>query len=74
MVNLIRVKYQTDFGTSKLKSIYDPMVYSGKSMEQTIGAISTNDHICLTATSYNPISGILKEMQHILSESCNVSI
>ncbi|MFB9110208.1 phthiocerol/phthiodiolone dimycocerosyl transferase family protein [Flavobacterium gyeonganense] len=74
VTNLVRVKYQTDFGTLKLKSIYGPMVRSGKGMEQTIGAISTNDQLCLTITSDNPIPGILKEMQNILYKACNVSI
>jgi len=74
VTNLVRVKYQTDFGTLKLKSIYGLMVRSGKGMEQTIGAISTNDQLCLTITSDDPIPGILKEMQNILYKACNVSI
>lgn len=71
VTNLVRVKYDTNFGQLKLKSVYGPMVRSGKGKEQTIGAISTNDQLCLTNTSDNPIPGILKEMEHILARACN---
>lgn len=71
VTNLVKVKYKTDFGKLKLKSVYGPMVRSGKGMEQTIGAISSNDKLSLTNTSDNPIPGILEEMQRILAEACD---
>ncbi|UUF13098.1 MULTISPECIES: condensation domain-containing protein [Flavobacterium] len=70
VTNLVRVKYNTDFGKLKLKAVYGPMVRSGKGKEQTIGAISTNGQLGLTNTSDNPIPGILKEMQSILINAC----
>ena len=66
VTNLVRVNYNTDFGKLKLKSVYGPMVRSGKGMEQTIGAISTNNQLSLTNTSDNPIPDILGNMQKIL--------
>jgi len=71
VTNLVRVKYDTNFGQLKLKSVYGPMVRSGKGKEQTIGAISTNGQLCLTNTSDNPIPGILKEMENILAKACS---
>ena len=71
VTNLGSVKYLTDFGKLKLKSVYGPMVRSGKGKEQTIGAITSNGQLCLTNTSDNPIPGILKEMENILLEACN---
>lgn len=73
VTNLVSVKYPTDFGKLKLKSVYGPMVRSGKGKEQTIGAISSNGQLCLTNTSDNPIPGILKEMENILLKACNES-
>jgi len=70
VTNLVKVKYKTDFGKLKLKSMYGPIVRSGKGMEQTIGAITSNDQLCLTNTSDNPISGLLVEMQNTLTEAC----
>ncbi len=71
VTNLVRVNYETEFGDLKLKSVYGPMVRSGKGKEQTIGAISTNGQLCLTNTSDNPVPGILTHMQQIISEACN---
>jgi len=71
VTNLVSVKYPTDFGKLKLKSVYGPMVRSGKGKEQTIGAISTNGQLCLTNTSDDPIPGILKEMENILLKACS---
>lgn len=71
VTNLVRVKYNTDFGKLKLKAVYGPMVRSGKGKEQTIGAISTNGQLVLTNTSDNPIPGLLREMQDILANACN---
>jgi len=70
VTNLVKVKYNTDFGKLKLKSVYGPMVRSGKGMEQTIGAVSTNGHLCLTNTSDTPIAGLLEEMQTLMAEAC----
>lgn len=74
VTNLVKVKYNTDFGKLKLKSIYGPMVRSGKGEEQTIGAISSNGQLCLTNTSDNPISGLLKEMERILAVACHEDV
>jgi len=74
VTNLVRVKYDTDFGKLKLKAVYGPMVRSGKGKEQTVGAISTNGQLCLTNTSDNPIPGLLKEMQAILVRACNEQV
>ena len=71
VTNLVKVKYKTDFGKLKLKSVYGPMVRSGKGMEQTIGAVSTNGQLCLTNTSDNPIPGILEEIQRLLAQASN---
>ncbi|TDX09659.1 condensation domain-containing protein [Flavobacterium sp. S87F.05.LMB.W.Kidney.N] len=70
VTNLVKVKYKTDFGKLKLKSVYGPMVRSGKGLEQTIGAISTNGNLCLTNTSDTPIAGLLEEMQMLIAEAC----
>lgn len=70
VTNLVKVKYKTDFGKLKLKSVYGPMVRSGKGLEQTIGAISTNGNLCLTNTSDTPIAGLLEEMQMLMVEAC----
>ncbi|GAA4326575.1 hypothetical protein GCM10023149_29480 [Mucilaginibacter gynuensis] len=72
VTNLGRVKFDTDFGDLKLKAIYGPMVRSGKGMEQTIGAISSNGSLCLTNTSDNPIPGMLDEMEALLAEACEL--
>jgi len=71
VTNLVKVKYKTDFRKLKLKSVYGPMVRSGKGMEQTIGAVSTNGQLCLTNTSDNPIPGILEEIQRLLVQASN---
>ena len=71
VTNLVRVKYDTNFGNLKLKSVYGPMVRSGKGNEQTIGAISSNGQLCLTNTSDNPIPGLLKQMESILLKVCD---
>ncbi|MCE7065110.1 condensation domain-containing protein [Dyadobacter sp. CY326] len=70
VTNLVKVRYKTDFGTLKLESLYGPMVRSGKGMEQTIGALTTNGSLGLTNTSDNPIPGLLVEMEKILREAC----
>ena len=70
VTNLVKVRYETDFGALKLKSLYGPMVRSGKGMEQTIGALTTNGSLCLTNTSDNPIPGLLEEVEKIMQEAC----
>ena len=70
VTNLVKVRYKTDFGTLKLESLYGPMVRSGKGMEQTIGALTTNGSLGLTNTSDNPIPGLLTEMENILIQAC----
>ena len=70
VTNLVKVRYETDFGSLKLESVYGPMVRSGKGMEQTIGALTSNGSLCLTNTSDNPIPGLLGEMEKILHEAC----
>lgn len=70
VTNLVRVRYKTDFGKLKLKALYGPMVRSGKGMEQTIGALTTNGSLCLTNTSDTPIPGLLAEMEQILEKAC----
>jgi len=74
VTNLVRVRYKTDFGPLKLNALYGPMVRSGKGMEQTIGALTTNGLLCLTNTSDNPIPGLLAEMEHILEKACQGSL
>ncbi|PQA54527.1 condensation domain-containing protein [Siphonobacter curvatus] len=70
VTNLVKVKYNTDFGKLKLNALYGPMVRSGKGMEQTIGALTTNGSLCLTNTSDSPIPGLLGEMENILQQAC----
>ena len=70
VTNLVKVRYETDFGPLKLEALYGPMVRSGKGMEQTIGALTSNGALCLTNTSDTPISGLLLEMEKILNEAC----
>ena len=70
VTNLVKVRYETDFGPLKLEALYGPMVRSGKGMEQTIGALTSNGALCLTNTSDTPISGILLEMEKFLDEAC----
>ncbi|WP_108244471.1 condensation domain-containing protein [Muricauda brasiliensis] len=71
VTNLGLIKYRTDFGSLKLKTLYGPMVRSGKGMEQTIGAITSNGSLCLTNTSDTPIEGLLQEMENILTRACH---
>jgi NRPS condensation-like uncharacterized protein len=73
VTNLVRVRYETDFGSLKLESVYGPMVRSGKGMEQTIGVITTNGSLGLTNTSDTPIPGLLKEIEKILQEACQAN-
>jgi len=70
VTNLVKVKYDTDFGSLKLEALYGPMVRSGKGMEQTIGALTSNGLLCLTNTSDTPIPNLLLEMEKILKEAC----
>jgi NRPS condensation-like uncharacterized protein len=70
VTNLGRVKYDTNFGRMKLNAVYGPMVRSGKGKEQTIGVITSNDSLCLTNTSDNPIDGLLEAMVQVISEAC----
>jgi len=70
VTNLVRVRYKTDFGPLKLEALYGPMVRSGKGMEQTIGALTSNGSLCLTNTSDTPIPGLLVEMEKILQDAC----
>jgi hypothetical protein len=70
VTNLVKVRYKTDFGSLKLEALYGPMVRSGKGMEQTIGALTSNGSLCLTNTSDTPIPGLLVEMEKILQEAC----
>jgi len=74
VTNLVKVRYNTDFGSLKLEALYGPMVRSGKGMEQTIGALSSNGSLCLTNTSDRPIPGLLGEMEKILQEACQGNI
>lgn len=73
VTNLVKVRYKTDFGPLKLESVYGPMVRSGKGMEQTVGALTTNGSLCLTNTSDTPIPNLLAEMEKILEEVCQES-
>lgn len=70
VTNLVKVRYKTDFGPLKLEALYGPMVRSGKGMEQTIGALTSNGSLCLTNTSDTPIPGLLVEMEKILQDAC----
>lgn len=70
ITNLVKIKYDTDFGKLKLNALYGPMVRSGKGMEQTIGALTTNGSLCLTNTSDSPIPGLLGELENILQQAC----
>jgi hypothetical protein len=70
VTNLVKVRYKTDFGPLKLETLYGPMVRSGKGMEQTIGAVTTNGSLGLTNTSDTPIPGLLGEIEKILQEAC----
>ncbi len=72
VTNLGRIKYDTDFGSLKLKAVYGPIVRSGKGQEQTIGAISSNGSLCLTNTSDHPINGLLEAMRDLLAEACEI--
>lgn len=74
VTNLVRVKYKTEFGPLKLDALYGPMVRSGKGMEQTIGALTTNGSLCLTNTSDTPIPGLLMEMEQILAKACQDTV
>jgi hypothetical protein len=74
VTTLVRVKYKTDFGPLKLEALYSPMVRSGKGVEQTIGALTTNSSLCLTNTSDTPIPGLLLEMEQILDKACQASV
>lgn len=69
VTNLVRVRYKTEFGPLKLEALYGPMVRSGKGMEQTIGALTTNGSLGLTNTSDTPIPGLLDEMERILEKA-----
>jgi hypothetical protein len=70
VTNLVKVRYKTDFGPLKLETLYGPMVRSGKGMEQTIGAVTTNGSLGLTNTSDTPIPGLLGEIEKILQKAC----
>lgn len=74
VTNLVRVKYKTEFGPLKLEALYGPMVRSGKGMEQTIGALTSNGSLCLTNTSDTPIPGLLLEMEQILNKACQDTV
>lgn len=74
VTNLVRVRYKTNFGPLKLEALYGPMVRSGKGMEQTIGALTTNGSLCLTNTSDTPIPGLLAEMEQILEKACQENV
>lgn len=69
VTNIGKLKFETDFGTLQLKSLYGPLVRSGKGMEQTLGVNCTDGSLCLANTSDNPILGFLEEIQHILSHA-----
>jgi hypothetical protein len=70
VTNLGRAKFRTNYGNLKLKSLYGPMVRSGKGMEQTVGAITCNGALCLTNTSDTPIEGLLPAIEQIITEAC----
>ncbi|OOQ58435.1 condensation domain-containing protein [Mucilaginibacter pedocola] len=70
VTNLGKLKYGTDFGKLKLNAVYGPIVRSGKGMEQTVGALSSNGALCLTNTSDNPIEGLLEAIVETLAEAC----
>lgn len=74
VTNLVRVRYKTDFGPLKLEALYGPMVRSGKGMEQTIGALTTNGSLGLTNTSDTPIPGLLDEIERILEKACQENV
>jgi hypothetical protein len=74
VTNLVRVRYETNFGPLKLAALYGPMVRSGKGQEQTIGALTTNGSLCLTNTSDTPIPGLLVAMEQILNEACQATV
>jgi len=74
VTNLGKLKYSTDFGNLKLQAVYGPMVRSGKGMEQTVGAVSSNGCLCLTNTSDNPIEGLLEAVRKIMVEACEAHL
>ncbi|RYY36882.1 MAG: condensation protein [Sphingobacteriaceae bacterium] len=72
VTNLGKLKYDTDFGKLKLNAVYGPIVRSGKGMEQTVGAISCNNALCLTNTSDSPITCLLEAIMENLTEACSL--
>ncbi|WP_291193402.1 hypothetical protein [Dyadobacter sp.] len=74
VTNLVRVRYKTQFGPLKFEALHGPMVRSGKGMEQTIGALTTNGSLGLANTSDTPIPGLLDKMERILEKACQENV
>lgn len=69
VTNLGRIRFAGDHDPSRVKAVWGPMVSSGLSGEQVIGAATLNDALQLSYTSYQPISGLLTAVEQVLRRS-----
>jgi len=67
--NLGQLKFSTQIGNFKITDLWGPMILSGRGDAQTIGAITCNGSLHLTAISENPLIGLLGKVGDLLREA-----
>jgi hypothetical protein len=74
LTNLGNLPIQFDTGELKLKALWGPSVLMGFEGEQTVGAATTNDSLCLLHTSFAPIPSLLERTERILRSACELEV
>lgn len=69
VTNLGRIRFKGEHDLLRVKSVWGPMVSSGLSGEQVIGAATLNDVLQLSYTTYQPISGLLTVVEQVIKQS-----
>jgi hypothetical protein len=67
LTNLGRTPYASDFGDLTLETLWGPAVLPGLDETQAVGVVTTNDRLCLTLTSRDPIPQLLDSAVDILT-------
>jgi len=64
--NLGVLPIETSYGNISLESMWGPAVLNGYEGEQTLGAITVNDTLCLLHTSHSALASFLVHIEQIL--------
>ena len=70
LTNLGRIPYPSAFGKLSVETVWGPAVLGGLKV-QAVGVATTNDRLCLTLTSRNPLPNLLETVTSILEDECS---